>query len=64
MGGLVGFFAPIIFGYAISVSGVWTSSWFLMLLLSLVCYIWFNKVVTRMLNQKAPELQSSFEAKK
>lgn len=64
LGGLGGFFAPIIFGYALSLSGVWTSSWFLMLILSLVCYIWFHKVVTRMLNLKAADIQSKFDIAK
>ncbi|MEO8232545.1 MAG: MFS transporter [Ignavibacteriota bacterium] len=61
LGGLGGFFSPIIFGYALTFSGVWTSSWFLMLLLSLICFLWFHKVVTRMLNKKSPELQTRFE---
>jgi len=61
LGGLGGFFSPIIFGYALNFTGVWTSSWFLMLLLSLTCFIWFHKVVTRMLNKKSPELQAKFE---
>lgn len=61
LGGLGGFFSPIIFGYALNITGIWTSSWFLMLLLSLTCFIWFHKVVTRMLNQKSPELQAKFE---
>ena len=61
LGGLGGFFFPIIFGYLLQFSGVWTSSWFLMLLLSLTCFIWFHTVVTRMLNKKSPELHSKFE---
>ena len=61
LGGLGGFFFPIIFGYLLQFSGVWTSSWFLMLLLSLTCFTWFHSVVTRMLNKKSPEFQSKFE---
>lgn len=61
LGGLGGFFFPIIFGYLLQFSGVWTSSWFLMLLLSLTCFTWFHTVVTRMLNKKSPELHSKFE---
>lgn len=61
LGGLGGFFFPIIFGYLLQFSGVWTSSWFLMLLLSLTCFIWFHSVVTQMLNKKSPEFQSKFE---
>lgn len=61
LGGLGGFFFPIIFGYVLNFSGVWTSSWFLMLLLSLTCFIWFHIVVTKMLNKKSPELNNKFE---
>lgn len=61
LGGLGGFFSPIIFGYALNITGIWTSSWFLILLLSLTCLAWFHKVVTRMLNQKSPELRAKFE---
>lgn len=64
LGGLGGFFSPIIFGYALNITGIWTSSWFLMLLLSLICFTWFHKVVTRMLNQKSPELHTKFETNK
>ena len=59
LGGLGGFFFPIIFGYLLQFSGVWTSSWFLMLILSLTCFIWFHSVVTRMLNKKSSESQSN-----
>ncbi|MCZ7603189.1 MAG: MFS transporter [Melioribacteraceae bacterium] len=62
LGGLGGFFFPIVFGYALSFTGIWTSSWFLMLLLSLICFAWFHSVVTKMLNSKSPELISKFES--
>ena len=62
LGGLGGFFFPIVFGYVLSYSGIWTSSWFLMLSLSLICFAWFHTVVTKMLNSKSPELTSKFES--
>ncbi len=62
LGGLGGFFFPIVFGYALSFTGIWTSSWFIMLLLSLICFAWFHSVVTKMLNSKSPELISKFES--
>lgn len=61
LGGLGGFFCPIFFGYLLSFSGVWTSSWIMMLILSIVCLVWFHLVVTRMLNKKVPELKTKFE---
>ncbi len=35
IGGLGGFFCPILFGYLFDTTGLWTSSWLLMLLLSI-----------------------------
>lgn len=61
LGGLGGFFSPIFFGYLLSFSGVWTSSWVMMHILSIVCLVWFHLVVTRMLNRRSPELQTRFE---
>lgn len=62
LGGLGGFFFPIIFGYALSFSGIWTSSWGLLLILSLICFAWFHSVVTKMLNSNSSELISKFES--
>lgn len=62
LGGLGGFFFPIIFGYSLSITGIWTSSWFLVLLLSIICFYWFNSVVTKMLNARTPELKSKFDS--
>ena len=55
LGGLGGFIAPIIFGYVLSFSGVWTSSWFLMLILSVACLTWLHKSVTKTLDPKLLE---------
>ena len=46
IGGLGGFFCPIIFGYLLDWTGLWTSSWMLMLLISVVCYFWIRKSLT------------------
>ncbi len=45
LGGLGGFFCPIIFGYLLEGTGLWTSCWMFMALLSLVCLVWMHKVV-------------------
>jgi len=55
LGGLGGFIAPIIFGYVLSFSGVWTSSWFMMLILSVICLTWLHKSVTKTLDPKVVE---------
>ncbi len=42
LGGLGGFVCPILFGYLLEGTGLWTSCWMLMFLLSLVCLLWLN----------------------
>lgn len=39
IGGLGGFFNPIIFGYLLSLSGVWTSCWLYLAIISIVCLV-------------------------
>jgi NNP family nitrate/nitrite transporter-like MFS transporter len=53
IGGLGGFFCPIIFGYLLDTTGLWTSSWMLMLLISAVSLWWMNAVVNRITRRKA-----------
>ncbi len=55
LGGLGGFFCPIIFGYLLKYTGLWTSCWMLMFLLSLTCLWWMHVVITRMMNTKFSE---------
>jgi NNP family nitrate/nitrite transporter-like MFS transporter len=48
LGGLGGFFCPIIFGYLLSGTGLWTSCWMFMFLISAICLIWMHRVVRKM----------------
>jgi hemerythrin-like metal-binding protein len=45
LGGLGGFVCPIIFGYLLEGTGLWTSCWMFMFLVSAVCLIWMHRVV-------------------
>jgi NNP family nitrate/nitrite transporter-like MFS transporter len=56
LGGLGGFFCPIIFGYLLKSTGLWTSCWMLVLVLSLVCLWWMHAVIVRMMKEKHPDL--------
>ncbi len=62
LGGLGGFFCPIIFGYLLEGTGLWTSCWMFMFLLSAICLIWMNKVIQRMMRKKQPELMKQIES--
>jgi MFS transporter, NNP family, nitrate/nitrite transporter len=47
LGGLGGFFCPILFGYLLEGTGLWTSCWMFMFFLSVICLLWFNHVIHR-----------------
>jgi len=55
LGGLGGFFCPIIFGYLLEWTGLWTSCWMFMFALSLVCFVWMHLTVQGMMRKKHPE---------
>jgi len=61
LGGLGGFFCPIIFGYLLKGTGLWTSCWMLMFSLSLICLWWMHVVVTKMMRSKHPESTHQIE---
>ena len=63
LGGLGGFVCPILFGYLLVGTGLWSSSWLLMLLLSIICLIWMHSVIQKMMNIEAPNSANRFETK-
>lgn len=63
LGGLGGFFCPIIFGYLLEWTGLWTSAWMFMFFLSVVCLLWMHRVVQGIMREKAPELMRQMERK-
>ena len=61
IGGLGGFFGPIIFGYLLTCTGFWSSSWIFILIFSAICLIWMHRTVTKIMNDKQPELAKVME---
>ncbi len=61
LGGLGGFFSPIIFGYLLEWTGLWTSCWMFMLALSAASLLWMHRVVQRMLQKEHPESMRRIE---
>ncbi len=61
LGGLGGFFSPIIFGYLLDGTGLWTSAWMFMFFLSAVCLFWMHSVIQKMMKSKEPELMRKIE---
>ena len=56
LGGLGGFITPILFGYLLVGTGMWSSSWILIFFIAIICLVWMHRVVQRMIDKKAPEL--------
>lgn len=48
IGGLGGFVGPIIFGYLLKATGIWTTCWAFLALVALVCLIWMLVTVRRL----------------
>jgi MFS transporter, NNP family, nitrate/nitrite transporter len=63
LGGLGGFISPIIFGYLLNFTGLWTSMWFYLAAISLFCLIWMHRVIKNMLDEETPHLNDHFEHK-
>jgi NNP family nitrate/nitrite transporter-like MFS transporter len=59
LGGLGGFVCPIIFGYLLDGTGLWTSCWIFMFFLSAICLIWMHQVIQKMMYEKHPEMMKN-----
>jgi NNP family nitrate/nitrite transporter-like MFS transporter len=63
LGGLGGFVCPIIFGYLLEWTGLWTSCWIFMCGLSLVCLLWLHLTAQKMMREKHPKDMQKIEAR-
>lgn len=61
IGGLGGFFNPILFGLLLRGTGIWTTCWIFLALVSLGCLVWMHLVIRRMMRQQAAELMRHIE---
>lgn len=61
LGGLGGFAEPILFGYLLAATGIWTSCWIFLALFALVCLVWMHVVIRRMMHASEPELMREFD---
>jgi NNP family nitrate/nitrite transporter-like MFS transporter len=61
LGGLGGFIYPVVFGYLLQATGLWTSCWILFFFLAAICLTWMHIVVRRMMRNAAPELARHIE---
>ncbi|MEX0601603.1 MAG: MFS transporter [Rhodothermales bacterium] len=61
LGGLGGFFCPIVFGYLLDGTGLWTSSWMFIFVLSLACLVWLHRTVSNMMREESEHLARHIE---
>jgi NNP family nitrate/nitrite transporter-like MFS transporter len=61
LGGLGGFFCPVIFGYLLRATGIWTTSWMFLAILAAVSLVWMHLVIQRMMRKRAPTVARQLE---
>jgi len=61
LGGLGGFFCPVIFGWILDQTGIWTTSWMFLSVVTAVCLFWMHAVIQRMMREQAPRLMRQME---
>ena len=62
LGGLGGFVCPVVFGYLLKGTGLWTTCWMFFLVLTVVCMGWMHFVVRRIIKERAPEVLDLLES--
>lgn len=61
LGGLGGFVCPIIFGYLLDWTGLWTTCWMFFSLLTIACLVWMHVTIRRMMAVRAPQWAQEIE---
>lgn len=61
IGGLGGFIGPIIFGYLLNSTGLWTSSWIFIFAISVLCLLWMHRTIIKILRIKSPAFTKEIE---
>lgn len=61
IGGLGGFVGPIIFGYLLNSTGLWTSSWIFIFAISVLCLLWMHRTIIKILRIKSPTFTKEIE---
>ena len=61
LGGLGGFVCPILFGYLLQGTGIWTTTWMFFLALSVGCLGWMHWTIRKMTLKHAPEIADQIE---
>ena len=62
-GALGGFFLPLLFGYALKLTGIPQTTFAVLFLVTLISAIWMHLVVLKLLKQATPHLEHAFDEK-
>lgn len=62
IGGLGGFAGPIIFGYLLNYTGLWTSSWIFIFIVSVLCLLWMHRTIINATRSKLPDFTREIES--
>jgi MFS transporter, NNP family, nitrate/nitrite transporter len=61
LGGLGGFVCPILFGYLLEFTGLWTTSWMFLLGVTIACLAWMHLVIRKRILSEAPAVLRHME---
>lgn len=64
IGGLGGFVCPIIFGYLLKSTGIWTTAWMFFFGITFASHLWLHMTVRRIMREQAPVLSRQIEDKR
>lgn len=63
LGGLGGFLCPLIFGYLLKGTGIWSTCWMFLAFVAVICLLWMHFVIQEMMHRKVPHLMLQMEEK-
>ncbi len=61
VGGLGGFLCPILFGYLLEGTGLWTTCWVFFAVVITLCLVWMHFVIRKMMIESQPILMTQIE---
>ncbi len=64
LGGLGGFFGPVIVVYLLTSTGIWTTNWMFLAIVSAVSLVWMHLVIQRMMRRRVPAEMREIEGER
>lgn len=64
IGGLGGFVCPVIFGYMLKATGLWTTCWVFFFILTAICLAWLHVVVRGITKEQCRDVAHLIDSKK